>query len=671
MQALGRYELVSLLGRGGMGEVWRAVDTEKNREIALKILGSWLGGDPDFVARFRRESALAARLNSPNIIPIHDYGEVDGRLFIDMPLVTGLDLDALINQGPLPPHRAVAVVAQTARALTTAHRAGMVHRDVKPSNILISTTDDGDDHAYLIDFGITKALDGTKLSMSGMVIGTPAYMAPECFTGDGDARSDIYSLGCILHHALTGQPPFTGPHSFAYAHLHQTATPPAPSALNPAVPPALDAVVARALAKQPAQRFPAAVELAVAARAALTGPPAAAWDGHPGPGRPPPTLVDPDPPVGPTAGRPVGPAAGGGPGARAAGPSAVPGSGPAPYPTRVGEPPVAAAARGRRRSRRPVERRVLRHPSVVAGIATATSGGRLVAATVTADRTLRVWEIESGALLTGPIALSSGATSVATARLGERTVLLTGGTDGTVDVRDLGGTPVGRALTGHRGTVHALTTAQLDTGPVVVTAGVDRTVRVTDLTTGAPAGRLLVGHTGAVAAVAVAQLGGRPTAVTAGADAVRLWDLTTAARLDPPLTADHGPDPGSVVAVATSTWVDGRPVAVTTGTDRHISAWDLTSRALVNASRAGHTRAVRAVAVVHHDGRPVAVTGGDDGIACLIDPVTGTTAARALTGHLDGIRAVATDRLDGDPVALTGGRDHTVRVWDLLAAGLD
>ena len=209
-QEFGRYRLESLLGRGGMGEVWRAVDTHKNRPVAIKVLGSWLNGDPRFAERFRRESALAARLNSPHIIPIHDFGEIDGRLFIDMPLIDGVDLAQLLEQGPLGPSRAVAIVTQAARALAAAHRAGLVHRDVKPSNVLISTVD-GDDHTYLIDFGIAKALDGTRLSVSGAVVGTAAYMAPECFGGDGDARSDIYSLGCVLYEALTGAPPFCAP----------------------------------------------------------------------------------------------------------------------------------------------------------------------------------------------------------------------------------------------------------------------------------------------------------------------------------------------------------------------------------------------------------------------------------------------------------------------------
>lgn len=143
-EAFGPYRLLTLLGRGGMGEVWRAVDVRKDREVALKVLGAWLGGDEDFARRFKREAALVARLNAPNIIPVHDYGEIDGRLFIDMPLVDGIDLSELIGRdGPLPVARVVDIVGQVANALTAAHQAGLEHRDVKPSNIWSATTGAG------------------------------------------------------------------------------------------------------------------------------------------------------------------------------------------------------------------------------------------------------------------------------------------------------------------------------------------------------------------------------------------------------------------------------------------------------------------------------------------------------------------------------------------------
>lgn len=263
----GPYRLESLLGRGGMGEVWRAVDTSQgDRVVALKVLGSWLGGDEDFAHRFRRESALAAKLTGPHIVPIHRYGEIDGRLFIDMPLIDGTDLNALLERGgPLPPERAVAIVDQVADALDTAHRGGLVHRDVKPTNVLITSRD----FAYLIDFGIARAVDGTKFSLSGAVVGTPDYMAPERFDGGGDHRSDVYALGCVLYEALTGRAPFPTAGLLASMKAHHAEPPPRPSTHRPGLPAALDDVVARGMAKNPEDRFPTAGALAAAARAAL------------------------------------------------------------------------------------------------------------------------------------------------------------------------------------------------------------------------------------------------------------------------------------------------------------------------------------------------------------------------------------------------------------------
>ena len=240
-EAFGPYTLVALLGRGGMGEVWRAHDTRKDRAVAVKVLGGWLGGDPGFAARFQREAALAARLYSPHIIPIHDYGDIAGRFYIEMPLVAGTDLEALIaRHGPMSPERAVAVIEQIAEALDTAHDADLLHRDIKPSNILVNSRRDGKDFAYLIDFGIACAADGTKITTTGRQLGTLAYMAPERFSGDGDRRSDVYALACVLHAALTGAPPFLAPpgaHDLGFyvnAHLHLP--PPPASATAPGVP---------------------------------------------------------------------------------------------------------------------------------------------------------------------------------------------------------------------------------------------------------------------------------------------------------------------------------------------------------------------------------------------------------------------------------------------------
>jgi serine/threonine protein kinase len=270
-ETFGPYQLECLLGRGGMGEVWRANDTHHgNRPVAIKLLGSWLGGDEDFARRFRRECELAAKVASPHVIPIHRYGELDGRLFIEMPLIDGVDLGTLLaNRGPLSLAQAAGIIEQVADALDTAHAAGLVHRDVKPSNILVTRRG----FAYLIDFGIARAVDGTAISLSGAVIGTPAYMAPERFDGTCDNRSDIYALGCVLYEVLTGRQPYEAPSLPAYMKAHISDPQPRPSDIRAALSTGLDHVVARALAKDPAARYPTATALAAALRACGTPQP--------------------------------------------------------------------------------------------------------------------------------------------------------------------------------------------------------------------------------------------------------------------------------------------------------------------------------------------------------------------------------------------------------------
>lgn len=265
----GRYRLIALLGRGGMGEVWRAHDTDTDRTVALKLLPANLSADDDFQRRFRREAHAAARLNSPHVIPIHHYGEIDGRLYVDMRLVEGHDLQTLLRGGPLEPVRAVHIIGQVAEALRAAHEVGLLHRDIKPSNILI----DRNDFAYLIDFGIARVLGETRMTKSGNTIGTFQYIAPERLgTGTEDARADIYSLACVLYECLTGGQPFQGDSMEQQVVAHLTLDPPRPSDFSPAIPAGFDEVVATGMAKDPGQRYATTVEFADAAREAITVP---------------------------------------------------------------------------------------------------------------------------------------------------------------------------------------------------------------------------------------------------------------------------------------------------------------------------------------------------------------------------------------------------------------
>lgn len=269
----GKYRLIELLGRGGMGEVWRAYDTVIDRMVAIKILSTDISRDATFQQRFRREAHAAARLSSPHTIPIHTYGEINGHLFADMRLINGPDLQAVLRGGPLPPWRAAHIVEQIARALQATHDAGLLHRDVKPSNILL----DSDDFAYLIDFGIARAADELGLTAANTVLGTVHYMAPERFGTDDrpvDARSDIYSLTCVLYECLTGRYPFPGDSVEHQITAHLITAPPLPSNVNPDLPVGFDRVIATGMAKNPDDRFGSAIELAQAAREAVHTPPA-------------------------------------------------------------------------------------------------------------------------------------------------------------------------------------------------------------------------------------------------------------------------------------------------------------------------------------------------------------------------------------------------------------
>jgi eukaryotic-like serine/threonine-protein kinase len=269
MMVGGRYELEDLLGRGGMAEVRRAVDTRLGRPVAVKQLRADLATDPTFQARFRREAQSAAGLNHPNIVAVYDTGEeTDPQTgvaipYIVMELVEGPTLSDLLARGPLGEERTAAIGDQVLAALESAHAVGLVHRDVKPGNIMLTSTGT----AKVMDFGIARSADAETLTGSGTVVGSASYLSPEQVQGRGvDHRSDLYSLGCVLYEALTGRPPFTGSSAVSVAHQHVSSAPMPPSRLAP-VPPAMEAVLMRALAKDPGARHRSAAEM----RAALAG----------------------------------------------------------------------------------------------------------------------------------------------------------------------------------------------------------------------------------------------------------------------------------------------------------------------------------------------------------------------------------------------------------------
>ena len=262
------YRIEELIGRGGMGVVYRAYDLRLKRPVALKLVAPSLARDEQFRERFARESELVMSLEHPNVVPIYDAGDVDGRVYLAMRLVDGTDLGSLLRtEGALEPARALAICAQIAAALDAAHARGLVHRDVKPSNVLL----DSSEHVYLADFGLTRSLDDERGGGGAdRAVGTPAYLAPEQLEGrPADGRADVYSLGCVLYECLTGEPVFPRDSRLAVAWAHLEEEPPRASKRRAGLPEAVDAVVGRALAKEPERRFGTSGELVAAAGQAL------------------------------------------------------------------------------------------------------------------------------------------------------------------------------------------------------------------------------------------------------------------------------------------------------------------------------------------------------------------------------------------------------------------
>jgi serine/threonine-protein kinase len=254
-----RYAVGELLGRGGMAEVYLATDRVLDRPVAVKTLGAWLASDATFVERFRREALASARISHPNLVAVFDAGSEDGVHYIVMEHVPGETLaDVISREGPLRPDRARRIATSVADALGVAHAAGIVHRDVKPANVML--TPDG--RAKLMDLGIARSLDVESITRASSILGTAGYISPEQARGDPvDHRSDVYSLGCVMYEMLTGRPPFTAgdPVAVAYKHVHEA--PALPTSVEPSVPPALEAVTLRAMEKDPAARFQSVADM--------------------------------------------------------------------------------------------------------------------------------------------------------------------------------------------------------------------------------------------------------------------------------------------------------------------------------------------------------------------------------------------------------------------------
>jgi eukaryotic-like serine/threonine-protein kinase len=258
----GRYAVLERVGSGGMAEVYRARDELLGREVAVKVLSERFSRDRSFVERFRREAQSAANINHPNIVSLYDYGADGGTYYIVMEYIDGQTIaDIIHSEGPLLPERAAEIAADVAQALSRAHSTGLVHRDIKSSNIMLTSSG----QTKVTDFGIARALGGDgeqTMTQTGMVIGTAAYLSPEQAQGNPvDPRSDVYSLGVVVFEMLTGRTPFGGDSPLAIAYKHVREEPPRPSSINPHIPESLDAITLKALAKNPDNRYSSAAEM--------------------------------------------------------------------------------------------------------------------------------------------------------------------------------------------------------------------------------------------------------------------------------------------------------------------------------------------------------------------------------------------------------------------------
>jgi eukaryotic-like serine/threonine-protein kinase len=269
----GRYELRGTLGQGGMADVQRARDLQLDRDVAIKILHARYADDVEFLGRFQREARAAANLNHPNIVAVYDYGEDDGRPYIVMELVEGRSLKDVIRSERVTPEAAIDLIGDTAMALHYAHERGLVHRDVKPANILFSNSGT----VKVTDFGIARAVGAETVTQTAAVFGTAAYMAPEqARSEEVDRRTDVYALGCVLYELLSGRQPFSADSPVALAHKHISEMPAPPSSIDPEISGDLDSIVMKAMAKNPDQRYQTASELGADLRRAREGAPVAA-----------------------------------------------------------------------------------------------------------------------------------------------------------------------------------------------------------------------------------------------------------------------------------------------------------------------------------------------------------------------------------------------------------
>ncbi|TDD21170.1 WD40 repeat domain-containing serine/threonine protein kinase [Nonomuraea diastatica] len=672
-RSVDHYRITGRIGEGGQGTVYLGVGDDEQL-VAIKTMNSVDASDVESRLRFQREIEVASKVASFCTVRVLGHGISDGRLYMVSDYIAGESLQQhVLARGPLDASALMRLAVNTSTALVSIHNAGIVHRDFKPSNVLL-----GPDGPYVIDFGVARAFGDKTVTVTG-VLGTPAYMSPEQLAGERvTPASDLFSWGLTMAFAALGRPLFSGSTIAAMAITLRQKEIDLSGIAEP-----LRSVITSCLIRPPEAR-PTARQVLNALIVPSAGPEQGGqtWPAQPTPG----------PATGPATG-PNTPFAPPTPVPATARPVQAQHPGPVSQPTATAPPTLF--------SRRGVGRLTVAGAVLVALIgAGAVLVPRLIEAPGTPPGSSSAAAGFGSPVGWRPTGHFAAVTAVGAAEVGGRPVTVTASEDGTLRRWD-GHTarPIGAPMPGHGDWVRAVATATVGGAPVAVSGSDDKTVRIWDLTTGRPKGGPLTGHTGAVLAVATTTVDGTPVAVSGSDDkTVRIWDLTTGRPIGGPLTGHTG----AVLAVATTT-VDGEPVAVSAGKDRVLRFWDLRTGKPAGPARSGHTDWVRALAatpeavVSASDDKTVRVwdlgSGSVRTIGDLPEVVISLAAVRSgtswtllgagrdgvirgwdtagepvgtpLTGHTGFVTAVTAAVVDGAPRAFSGGADKSMRTWDL------
>ncbi|MFJ2030225.1 protein kinase [Streptosporangium sp. NPDC087985] len=629
-ERIGDYLLTGVLGEGGQGIVYRA-RTPTGTSVAIKVLHARMAADPDAGRRLLREADIARRIAPFCTARVLDMGLFADRPYIVSEHIPGIALDTLVNSdGPRTGSGLHRLAVATLTSLAAIHRAGIVHRDFKPGNVIL-----GPEGPVVIDFGISRVLE--HLTTRSGPVGTPAYMAPEQFEQQpAGPAADVFGWAATMVFAATGHLAFPGSTLPAVMHAILTGEPDLDG-----VPEDLRPLLKTCLEKRPDARPGAADLLRRLTNDDQPGLPAARRSSRR-------RLL-----------------LGGLTALTAAGIiAAVPSWLHAPEGTHSTAPgptdsptPVGSA----------LGKPLTGHTATVTSVAVGQLGGKPIAVSGGDDSTVRVWDLAAGKQLGQPLTGHGNAvTSVAVSRSDGRSIAVSGSYDGTVRVWDLAaGKQLGQPLTGHGDIVWSVALGELAGKSVAVSGGSDGAVRVWDLAAGKQSGQPLTGQGAAVWSVALGQLGGKPIVVSVGYDGtVLVRDLLTRKQIGKSLTG-----PTTTTTSVTLGELEGRSVAVSGGSDGTVRVWDLAAGKQLGQPLTGHGDTVWSVALGELEGKSVAVSGGSDGAVRVWDLAAGKQLGQPLTGHGDAVTSVALGQLDGETIAVAGGSDGRLHTWGLGLPG--